>query len=174
MAERIGRVVPRSVLEECFFPRFATEIKVRGAWVSVEKPLLPGYLIGISSDPEALDRALLDLEGFARVLMQGDAYVPLAADERAVVGGFTSPGARVIPMSMAVKQGDVVTVTSGPLVGRQGLIKKVNRRKSLAYLEFDLCGRKVTARVGLGIVTAPESAAARRADLYLAESRKSA
>lgn len=174
MAEVIDRVVPKSALEECFFPRFATEIKVRGRWLKVEKPLLPGYLIGVTSDPRALDRALLDLEGFARVLMQGEMYVPLARDEREIIGGFTRPGDRVVPMSRGFKDGDSVVITSGPLVGRQGMVKSVNRRKSLAFLELNICGRKVSTRVGLGIVSVPESIEGRRASLYVREAQKTA
>lgn len=174
MAQLISRVVPADVLQECFYPRFATEIKVRGSWIPVEKPLFPGYLIGVTNNPQKLDRSLIDLPEFARVLMQGDVYAPLAKDERTLIGGFTSPGKRVVPMSMGVKQGDTVVVTSGPLVGRQAMIASVNRRKSIAVLELNLCGRKVTTRVGLGIVSAPQTPAGKKAQLYVRELQKSA
>ena len=42
-------------------------------------------------------------------------------------------------------------MTAGPLLGHEGLIKTINRRKSTAYLELDLCGRRVTTRVGLAV-----------------------
>lgn len=174
MAELIGRVVPKPALDECFYPRFATEIKVHGRWIPVEKPLFPGYLIGVTDDPETLESALTRIPEFARVLTQGDTFVPLARDERELIGGFTKPGNRVVPMSMGIKQGDMVVVTSGPLVGRQALIKSINRRKSIAFLELNLCGRTVGTRVGLGILSAPEAPAAKRAGLYVQEARKSA
>lgn len=174
MAGLITRVAPASVLEECFYPRFATEIKVRGRWVPVEKPLFPGYLIAITHNPEGLDRVLLSMPEPARVLTLGDIYVPLGADEAELIGAFTRPGERVVPMSMGVKEGDRVVVTSGPLVGRQGLIRAMNRRKSIAYLELDLCGRRVSTRVGLGIVSSDGTAVARRAGMYASEARKSA
>ena len=44
-------------------------------------------------------------------------------------------------------------LTAGPLLGHEGLIKTINRRKSTAYLELDLCGRRVTTRVGLAVLT---------------------
>lgn len=169
MAGLISRVAPRAVLSECFYPRFATEIKVRGRWVPVEKPLFPGYLIAITDDPAELDRVLLSMPEPARVLTLGDVYVPLGRDEVELIGGFTRPGERVVPMSMGFKEGDRVVVTSGPLVGRQALISSVNRRKSIAFLELDLCGRRVTTRVGLGILTPNGSSDARRAGMYVAE-----
>lgn len=174
LAARILQVVPVSVLQECFYPRFATEMKVRGAFIPVEKPLFPGYLIAIAKDPRALDRALIDMQDFARVLKQGEDYVPLDRPEMELIDSFTGPGKRVVPMGTGVKEGDDVVVTRGPLVGRQAMIQSINRRKSIAVLEFNLCGRKVRTRVGLAVLSAPQSARARRAQLYVEEARKSA
>ena len=58
-----------------------------------------------------------------------------------------------MPMSEALKDGDQVVVTAGPLLGHEGLIKNINRRKSTAYLELDLCGRRVITRVGLAVLS---------------------
>lgn len=157
MASLISRVVPKSVLEECFYPQYATEMKVRGAWVPVQKPLFPGYLIGITGDPATLERHLLKMNEFARVLSQGDVFVPLAKEEVALIGGFTRPGDRVVPMSLGFKDGDRVIVTQGPLKGHEGLITDINRRKSTAYLSIDLCGRKVSVRMGLGVLNTPST-----------------
>ncbi len=60
---------------------------------------------------------LRDLPEFARLLAQGNEFVPLAPAEVEVIGSFTSPGKRVVPMSIGVKDGDRVVVTGGPLVG---------------------------------------------------------
>lgn len=37
-AESILDVVPHEVLQECFFPKYATEIKVKGQWVPLINP----------------------------------------------------------------------------------------------------------------------------------------
>lgn len=44
-------------------------------------------------------------------------------------------------------------MTAGPLLGHEGLIKTINRRKCTAYLELDLCGRRVNTRVGLAVLS---------------------
>ena len=49
-------------------------------------------------------------------------------------------------------------MTAGPLLGHEGLIKTINRRKSTAYLELDLCGRRVATRVGLAVLSAEQRA----------------
>lgn len=74
-------------------------------------------------------------------------------EEVQLIGGFTHRGDRVVPMSEALKDGDQVVVTAGPLLGHEGLIKTINRRKCTAYLELDLCGRRVTTRVGLAVLS---------------------
>lgn len=153
MASLIGRVVPKPLLQEVFSPKYATEIKVRGRWVPVQKTLLPGYLIAVTSDPEGLEAMLRDLPEFARLLAQGNEFVPLAPAEVEVIGGFTKPGDRVVPMSVGVKDGDRVVITQGPLVGHEAMVKEIWRRKSIAILEIDMCGRTVTTRVGLGVLS---------------------
>ena len=154
MAKLLGRVAPAGLVEEAFSPTFQTQTKRQGQWESVERTLLPGYFIVVTREPEHVAETLRALPEFGRVLKQNGAYVPLEREEVAFIGGFTEPGARCIPMSMGIKDGDRVVVTEGPLVGHEGLISGINRHKSIAYLQFDICGRTVTTRVGLGVVSA--------------------
>lgn len=141
MRERIERIVPAGAMQELFYPQFQTEIKVHGEWVNTTKPLFPGYLICDTADPRIVQQYLLRLDDFARVLAQDGRFVPLAKEEVQLIGGFTHKGDRVVPMSEALKDGDQVVVMAGPLLGHEGLIKTINRRKSTAYLELNLCGR---------------------------------
>ena len=152
MCRLIERLAPEGSLDECFAPRYATEMKVRGEWVSTQKLLFPGYLIAVTTEPDRLSGALRSIPEFARVLSVGETFVPLHEEDQAWIGAFTKRGARTVPMSVGVMEGDHVVVLSGPLVGCEAMIRSVNRHKSLAILEFEICGRKVTTKVGLGIV----------------------
>lgn len=156
MCRLIERIAPEGVLEECFSPRYATQMKVHGEWVSVEKLLFPGYLIAVTDQVERLEAALRRIPEFSRLLSMGETFVPLHEEDQAWIGAFTEKGARTVPMSVGVIEGDRVVVTDGPLVGLEALIKKVNRHKSLAFLEFEICGRRVVTKVGLGIVRKTE------------------
>lgn len=158
MARLISQVTPAAVLNECFCPMFATESKVRGQWVKVTRVLLPGYIIAVTNDPRRVADSLATLPEFCRILTQSGAFAPLAKDEVQIIGGPTVKGERVVPMSSAIKDGDRVEVTSGPLVGHEGMICGIDRRKSIAYLEFDICGRRVKTRIGLAVVTAKAAA----------------
>lgn len=160
MVDLISRFAPAGLVEECFSPQYATERKVHGQFESCVRTLLPGYLIAVTREPAELARCLAKLPEFARVLTMGERYVPLRDDEMDFIAAFTEPGARTVPMSRGVKleDGDQVVVTEGPLVGHEGLISKIDRRKSTAYLTFDICGRTVETRVGLAVVSCAAAA----------------
>lgn len=174
MVELIGRVVPDTVLEEVFSPKYETEIKVRGTWQRVERDLLPGYLVAVTDAPLELEQYLLEIEEFARVLRQGEVFVPLAGEEIEVISAFTSRGERTVPMSMGLKVGERVMVTDGPLVGREFLIADINRRKSIADLEVNICGSVKRMHVGLALLSNAEDVQAKRAALYKDEALRSA
>lgn len=152
MRRLIERLAPEGCLEECFAPRYATQMKVRGEWVDANKPLFPGYLIAVTSDVGRLASVLRHTPEFMRLLSVGESFVPLHEEDQAWIGTFTKKGARTVPMSFGVMEGSRVVVLDGPLVGCEAMIKSVNRHKSLAILEFEMCGRRVTTKVGLGIV----------------------
>ena len=139
-------------------PRLLHHISARYQWVNTTKPLFPGYLICDTADPRTVQQYLLRMDDFARVLSQDGQFVPLAKEETQFIGNFTNRGDRVVPMSEALKDGDQVVVTAGPLLGHEGLIKTINRRKSTAFLELNLCGRRVTTRVGLAVLSAEQRA----------------
>ena len=152
MCQIIQRVAGKGVLKECFTPRFATEKKIKGQWVSAESLLLSGYVIAVTDDAVALYERLKNVHAFTRLLASGDSFCPLDEDDRAWLSAFTKEGDRVVPMSKGFMEGDKIVVFSGPLKGREGCITSVNRRKSVAYIELDMCGRRVKTRIGLGIV----------------------
>ena len=106
MRERIERMVPAGAMQELFYPKFQTEIKVHGEWVNTTKPLFPGYLICDTADPRTVQQYLLRMDDFARVLSQDGQFVPLAKEETQLIGSFTHKGDRVVPMSEALKDGD--------------------------------------------------------------------
>lgn len=118
----IERVAGPGELSECFVPSFETQRKVRG------------------------------VSEFTRLLTMGESFVPLDDADRAWLSAFTTADDRAIPMSMGVVEGDRIVVTQGPLMGHEGWITSVNRRKSLAFIQVEMFGRKIETRIGLGIV----------------------
>lgn len=152
MCRLIERVATPGILEECFCPRYEVQKKSRGSWLTAYQVLFPGYLIAVTTDVAELWTCLKRTPEFTRLLSVGETFVPLSDEDRAWLSVFTTKGSRTVGMSMGVIEGDRVLVTSGPLVGQEALITKVDRRRSTAYLELHMFGRTLTTKVGLGIV----------------------
>lgn len=143
-----------ALLQECFAPTFATQVKLRGAWVDEERLLLPGYVVAVTDDPWRLARFLRRVPEFTRLLRMGRTIAPLSEDDRSWIERWTTQGNRTVPMSFAYKEGDKIVVTEGPLVGHEAMILRVNRRKSLAHLEIHAGRLTIHTTVGLGILPA--------------------
>lgn len=148
----IKRLVPRDLCKECFNPTYQVQKSMRGEWKTVERPLFPGYVIADTDNPKELAIALQTVPGYTHILGSDENYTPLAKEERQWINEFTQAGSRVIGLSSGVIEGDKVILLQGPLVNRSARIKKIDRHKRLAWLELDLCGRKVIVKVGLSIV----------------------
>ena len=54
--------------------------------------------------------------------------------------------------SIGVIEGDTVHIFEGSLQGMEGLIRKIDRHKRMAYLEVEMFGRMVEMRAGLEII----------------------
>lgn len=152
--ESILTAVP--LVEECFSPRYATRIKIRGDWRDISRPLLPGYVIAVTERPQELASVLHSIPRLTRLLTVGDDFVPLRSEEKVWIEEATKKGDRVVPMSIAVGKGDAFSVTEGPLKGREGLVTKVNRRKCQAIVELHVGQITIRTKVGLAILPAKE------------------
>lgn len=112
----------------------------------------PGYVIVVSDRLDLVIRTLREIPEFTRLLKMGESFVPLAVEERARIEALSNNHNRCIEMSMGVIEHGRVVVQSGPLCGREAMIVSVNRHKNVAFVEFEICGRMVKTKVGLGIV----------------------
>ena len=139
-------------LSECFTPKFRSQKKWRGTWRDVEYLLLPGYVIADVINPAKLVKAMRTVLGMCRLLTAEGAFIPLDERERMWVESQTQKGDRVVPMSFGHREGGTLTVTDGPLKGREGEIVKVDRANSMAHLEFHVGQLCIKTKVGLGIL----------------------
>jgi transcriptional antiterminator NusG len=139
-----------SVLEQCFIPDFEEQRKVRQEWKTVRRPLFPGYVFLVTDRIEPLFFELKKVQGMTKLLATGEEIVPLSESEVDFIKSF---GGRdhLVSMSTGIIEGSRVIVESGPLQGREGLIKKIDRHKRKAWLEMKMFGRPQRVEVGLEI-----------------------
>ncbi|MGN0262424.1 MAG: antiterminator LoaP [Eggerthellaceae bacterium] len=148
----IKRTVDPECYKEVFSPRYETQKKVRSEWIGTTAPLLPGYLIVDTRQIDAFSTQLRKVKALTKVLGSNEAFIPLTRPEMEWLNAFTDNPHRTVTMSTAVREGDRIVITSGPLMRHEGLIKSINRRKSLAFLEIQMFGRTITTKVGLAIL----------------------
>ena len=73
---------------------------------------------------------------------------------------------QVVEMSQGVIEHSQVKVTSGPLQGKEGYIRKIDRHKRKAWLDIEMFGRTQNIQVGLEIVAKIESVSYTHLDVY--------
>lgn len=140
------------LLRECFSPSYRTQFKLHGEWHDEVKLLLPGYVVAVTSDPWKLARVLRQVSGLTRLLTMGETFAPLSEDDRSWIERWTTEGDRIIPMSIAYKEGDRIVVTEGPLKGHEGMIVRIKRRLNLAELEIHVGQMTIRTTVGLAVM----------------------
>lgn len=139
------------VLERCFVPYYEEKKRIRGEWTVQKKVLFPGYVFIVSEEMERLYEELKNVVGLTKLLGIGQEIVALDDKEIAFLKRFGGEE-QIVEMSVGVIEQSKVIVTSGPLMGMEGLIRKIDRHKRKAWLEVEMFGRSQIVQVGLEIV----------------------
>jgi len=58
----------------------------------------------------------------------------------------------LIEASIGFVEGDKVTITSGPLMGKESVIKSINKHKRIALMEISMMGRSVEVQIPLELI----------------------
>ena len=149
MAERVSSLAGPDLLRECFPLSYQLLKKQQGTWRLVTEVMFPGYVFLSTGDIDAVRERLKLSTSFARLLGAGDAIFSLTPEEAAFVSEFGGAG-HVVGMSEGVIEDGRTVVRSGPLRGREDLIRKIDRHKRVAFLDVGLLDQ-VRVRVGLEI-----------------------
>lgn len=140
-----------SVLQRCFIPYTQRQRRYRGAWHTEQHPLFPGYVFLVSDNAEELFFKLKRVPGLTKILGTGWEFVPLTEEEVDLLQRLGGEK-QIVETSIGVIENDRIIVSRGPLIGMEGLIKKIDRHKRLAWLEVEMMGRTMEVQVGLEVV----------------------
>lgn len=144
------RKFSRHVLERCFIPYYEERKRIRGAWTTQKKVLLPGYVFLISENLQELYESLKKVIGLTKLLGSGDEIVPLKDSEVTLLKRLGGEE-QVVAMSEGIIENSQVRILSGPLEGMEGYIRKIDRHKRKAWIEVEMFGRRQRVEVGLEI-----------------------
>ncbi len=148
---KLKSLIDSEILEQGFIPLYEQKKRYQGKWHVEEKILFPGYVFLVTEQIEELIQELSRVVGSSRILKTGDEIVPLTDEEVALLLRMGNKDQKV-EMSIGVIENDKVRITSGPLVGMEGAIKKINRHKRIAWLSIEMFGSITDCQVGLEII----------------------
>lgn len=123
----------------------------------LKRPLFPGYVF-IETDMPAtsfLSEYILLIYrsmDIIRILKDTAGGIALPDGERDRLN-YLFRGKHYLEHSVGYIEGDRIIVTAGPLLGREALIKKINRHNRDALIEMDLFGEKLTLKIALEIIS---------------------
>lgn len=143
--------ISEAVLERCFIPYYEEKKHIRGEWTLQRKVLFPGYVFVITDELNELYLSLKSVIGLTKLIGTGQEIVPLTEEEQEFLLSFGGED-QIVEMSEGIIEDSKIIVTKGPLIGKEGYIKKIDRHKRKAWLEIEMFGREQTVEVGLEIV----------------------
>lgn len=121
-------------VQTCFPLRRQMLRKKAGAWNYALEPLFPGYLFLASDNPEAVDFALRRSTQPDLMLGADGRLATLSDAEAALVHALADAQGVVRSSRGRIVEGDLV-VESGPLVGLEELVRRVDRHHRAAWLD---------------------------------------
>lgn len=135
--------------------------KDEGVWITIKETLLPSYILAQCPDPWDLRHRIQDYQSTMGIHMVGRRPQEGEFD---VIGEVTPEELDYIHIlcgdtSFGVKEGDTVTITSGPLVRLCGYIRKIDRHHRYALIDLPFMGRIIEVKAALEVVSAGPGAA---------------
>lgn len=149
--EKVRRAVSPELLDDAFAMRKERWIKRGGAWRLESAPLYRGYFFAVSRDGRALSRAISRLSFPAEVVgVRSGRPTPLSAEAQAWFSSALD-GGRVLRNSTAVIEGGRLRVESGPLVGQEARVSRIDRHKRRCAVRVVEGGREFTELMPLDV-----------------------
>lgn len=140
--------IPSEVLESCSLFYYEEMHRYGGKWTMEQRIFLPGYLFVDTSKLQELKEQLQKSEEGEQLFEEEP--LPLTTEEEALLQSLGGKE-NLIRMSEGIIEKSKLTVLSGPLQGKEGLIRKIDRHKRRAYLEVPMFGETQMVRAGLEV-----------------------
>jgi len=143
-------LVSEEILSGVFSPEIEVMKKYQGAWHKERRLMFPGYLFVVTERPEELYLEFNRVPKLTKILGTGKEPVELEEDEVAFLQGVLNLE-NVVEMSVGVLVGEKLVIREGPLMGLEGLVKRIDRHKRKAVLAVEMFGRTVEVEMGVEV-----------------------
>lgn len=142
--------VPAETYERIVIPQKRIPKKFKGEWKEVQSVLFPGYLFVVAEHITEFAEALNAVPEFTQMLKADDEIAAIYPEEEASLKRLVDAD-EIVEMSQGIIEHDEVKILSGPLMGMEGIVKRINRHKRTAVIELGLFERVLQVEVGLEI-----------------------
>ena len=158
--QKLDEYIRASVIGEGlspFVPKVERIIKLSGLIKTERKTMFPGYLF-VETDLNNLEfnRRMYNTRSFLqeifRVVRYGESFISSIHEEEKEFLIDLLNVEHCLEASRGIMDGDRVYITEGPLIGRESIIKKIDRHKRKAVIEMDLLGDIRCISVALEII----------------------
>ena len=95
---------------------------------------------------------LKQVSGLTKLLKTGEEVIPLTEKEMGFLDSFGGQK-KIVSVSEGIIENAKIIIKSGPLVGMERYIRKIDRHKRRAFLEVPMFGGIQRVQVGLEIVS---------------------
>lgn len=135
-------------------PKRRIKERKNGIWHEKIKPLFPGYILikgHISTDDYYI---LKTVPGILRILKDNNELYRIHPDEIEIISRLMIDG-EIIGVSTAFQQGDSIVITDGPLLGMEGNIQFIDKRKGRVRVYLSFLGDKRTVDLSIKFIDKP-------------------
>ena len=142
-----------SVCQSLVWPRRRLSERKLGKKYETTKPVYPGYIFFIGEDisPE-LHWILRRTPGFFRFLKDNRNIQPLTGSDREILTHFLKFGEVAGKSRVTFDENNRITVVSGPMVGLEGIIVRVDRRKGRAKIRLSLNNNSLLVDLAFDVI----------------------
>lgn len=139
-----------------YLPKRKIRERREGTWRDVNRLLFPGYILMEGSLSVKDYYALKKEASIIRILGDEKGPTSVPTDELALLrslGAIDPENKDSIGYSQVMRDGDSITVISGPLKGIQGYIKKIDWRKGRAKVVIPFMQEQRQFDLGIDVIT---------------------
>ncbi|MDR1955522.1 MAG: antiterminator LoaP [Treponema sp.] len=156
---KLFRALHPDITVPLYFPQRKLDIRRRGALIHSNSAIFPGYIfIELGEEEDILNYhwAFRKTDGFYRFLRSNQNITALADKDLEVVLHFIKKVGPIAGKSKVYFDEHArIVVVAGPLMGLEGKIIKVDKRKGRAKIKLDLYEDSFAIDLGFDMIDAP-------------------
>lgn len=144
-------LVDGSLRWQIFSPEAEYMKRYHGSWHKERRLMFAGYFFVATDRIDDLYLEFKRVPKLTKLLGTDKTPVALSDDEITLLKRLMNPEG-IVEVSDGILEGDTLVVTSGPLKGMEGQVKRINRHKRTAVVSVGMFGRIVEMTLGLEVM----------------------